>query len=88
MHSVCGIRSITSSRGCRNERRPLVAGVGQESRRTAGRQPLCFFALGFFAVALLDERDDFALTFDLLDLDLLAFALLDFERDACAELLP
>jgi len=36
----------------------------------------------------LDVRDDFALAFDLLDLALLAFALLDLEWDARAELLP
>jgi hypothetical protein len=53
-------------------------------------QPRCFFALDFFAeVLLLDECDDLAATFDLLDLALLALAdLLDFERDACDELLP
>ena len=58
---------------------------------------MCFFGLDFFELdffaetLLLDERDDFALTFDLLDLldlALLALDLLDLERDACAELFP
>ena len=90
MHSVCGIRSITSSRPCRNERRPLIAGVGMAVGERRTRQLRWLFALDFFAdVLLLDECDDFfALAVDLLDFALLDFALLDLECDARAELRP